>query len=129
MNTLERQARLLAELPDATRKENVRPADHVECACRKKVMHVSEIKHHFTGVCNATDTMCDECLRQVTKHALVVCVGCRAVVARMAPTTLKSGFKIESRKIYHTDCCPTCRPEVERSTIVEAELFYRSVKR
>lgn len=102
-------------------------ANVVECACRKKNIHVSELVHHWTGICNASDNLCTECSRMMPNHALIACLGCQAVVARIAPERLKSGFTIEPRKIYHTDQCPNCHPEVTTSKILEAEVFYRSL--
>lgn len=124
MQDLERKAQILLESPPKL-PEVVAPKDHVDCACQKKRIHVSEVQHHWTGICHASDTICRECQRMVTKHALVVCLGCKAVVARMPPSVLKSGFRIEARKIYHTDACPNCKPGVTSSKIIEAELFHK----
>lgn len=122
---LERKVELLLKEPPKL-PHVAAPKDYVDCACRKIKIHVSEIQYHWSGVCQASDAMCKECQRMVPKHALVVCLGCKAVVARMAPTKLKSGFQIEPRKIYHTDKCPNCRPGVESSKIIEAELFCKN---
>lgn len=123
MDDLERKAEILLSSPAP--KLPGQDKDYTDCACRKIKIHVSEIQYHWTGVCQASDSICKECQRMVPKHALVVCLGCKAVVARMAPTVLKSGFRIEPRKIYHTPACPNCKPGIETSTIIEAELFYR----
>jgi hypothetical protein len=96
----------------------------IPCGRCRRMMPVEKIRYYTTGVCVASDSLCEECARLVPQHALVVCVGCQAVVARMAPERLKSGFVIEPRKIYHTDSCPKCKPGVEKSSIIEAELFY-----
>ena len=104
------------------------PEGYVFCGRCRKPIPVSSIRYYTTGVCVASDCICDECARLVPRHALVVCVGCRAVVARMAPERLQSGFQIESRKIYHTSACPNCKPGLVKSSIVEAELFYRKSK-
>lgn len=125
MDDLERKAEILLSSP-AKMPEVVKPKDYVDCGrCRKKI-HISEIQYHWTGVCQASDSICKECASLVPKHALVVCLGCKAVVARMAPTILKSGFRIETRQIYHTNCCPNCKPGVESSKLIEAELFSRT---
>lgn len=126
MDDIERKAEILLQSPKPVMPKLPEvDSNYTDCACRKIKIHVSEIKHHWTGVCHASDNICKECQRMVPKHALVVCLGCKAVVARMAPTTLKSGFRIEPLKIYHTDRCPNCKPDVASSRIIEAELFYR----
>ena len=106
-------------------------ASLVECACRKKNINVSEVKYHWTGICHASDSMCGECVKMVPKHALIVCIGCRAVVARIAPEKLKSGFVVKSRGIYHTDKCPNCCKSEDNSVMVskilEAELFIKNL--
>ena len=124
MNDLERKAAILLgskpiPLADLTSK------DYVDCGrCRRRI-HINDIRYHWTGIIQASDALCSECQRLAPKHALVVCLGCKAVVARMAPTVLKSGFRIESMKIYHTERCPNCCPGVETSRIIEAEVFRR----
>ncbi len=104
------------------------PAGQIPCGRCRRLMPISNLRYYATGVCTASDSICEECEALVPQHALVVCVGCKAVVARMAPERLKSGFRIEARKIYHTNACPKCKPGVERSMIIEAELFYQKSK-
>lgn len=124
MDDLERKAEILLSSPPVT-PAVVKPTEYVGCGRCKNKIHLSEIIYHWTGICQASDSICKECASLVPKHALVVCLGCKAVVARMAPTILKSGFRIETLKIYHTDCCPNCKPGVESSKLIEAELFSR----
>ena len=124
LDGLEKKAGLIFEKPPLLNPKGALK-DYVDCACRKIKLPIQELQYVWTGVCNASDAMCRECQRMVPKHALVVCLGCKAVVARMAPTRLTSGFVIEPRKIYHTPKCPNCSPGVTSSTIIEAELFYR----
>lgn len=102
------------------------PKDHVKCACFKKNIHVSEIHYHSTGVtAGVSDSLCAECMRMVPNHCLVVCVVCKAVVARMAPQTDKSGFVFKPRSFYHTNACPGCKPGLVKSILIEKELFDR----
>jgi hypothetical protein len=125
MDDLERKAEILLSSPPKL-PEVLKPQDYVDCGRCKKKIHISEIRYHWTGICQASDSLCTECQRLVPKHALVVCLGCKAVVARMAPMTLKSGFRIETLKIYHTDACPNCKPGVESTKLIEAEIFRRN---
>lgn len=92
----------------------------------KAMIPESEVRTYVTGIVTARDTLCRDCERLVPTHALVVCVGCRVVVARMAPETLDSGFRIKPLTIYHTEACPNCKPGVQVSKIIEAELFYKN---
>jgi hypothetical protein len=94
----------------------------IPCSGCRKPMAVEEVQYHWTGIFRASDALCSECTALTPKHALVACVNCQSIVARMAPETLRSGFRIESRKIYHTDACPDCRPDVTTSSIIEAKI-------
>ncbi len=105
------------------------PPGMVHCGRCRKHIPVDQIRYYFTGICTASDSLCGECATLVPRHALIVCIGCKAVVARIAPERLKSGFEIEERKIYHTQACPNCQPGVERTSIIEAEIFYRKTKK
>ena len=124
MNDLERKAAILLESKPVTLAD-LASKEYVDCGrCRRRI-HISEICYHWTGIIQASDALCTECQRLVPRHALVVCLGCKAVVARMAPMVFKSGFRIEAMKIYHTAQCPNCHPGVVKSTIIEAEIFGR----
>lgn len=120
---LNKMAELALNSPAPVMPSTPNLQDTVICACGKKRISLEEVAWHNTGVCRAIDTMCRECREQLPTHALVVCVGCKAVAARMAPCLLKSGFRIEPRKIYHTEACPNCRPDVKVTSIIEAKLF------
>lgn len=104
------------------------PPGKVPCGRCRALIPVEMIRYYSTGICMASDSLCDVCATLVPQHALIVCIGCKAVVARVAPERLKSGFEIEPRRIYHTEACPSCKPGVVRSKILEAELFYQKVK-
>jgi hypothetical protein len=127
---IEEQFRTMSALPPAPSFVG-KNANLVECACRKKNIDISEVKYHWTGICHASDSMCVECVKMVPKHALIVCIGCQAVVARIAPEKLKSGFVIKPRGIYHTDKCPNCHKTEDNSVMVskilEAELFIKNL--
>lgn len=124
MDEWARKANVLANAPQVS-VPAANPKDHVACGRCHRWLHVSEIVYHWTGVCRASDALCPECRRMAPQHALVVCIGCQAVVARMAPAVLKSGFRIEARRIYHTNACPNCQADIQRSVLIEAELFRR----
>lgn len=125
-DALQRMARTLIHLPAPPElKLEQAPEGQVRCACGKKYMDLTEVRSYQTGVCHARDLMCNACRVQLPHHALLVCVECRMVVARMAPEKLKSGFQIQARQIYHTNACPCCQPDVTKSRIIEADLFFR----
>lgn len=105
------------------------PPGTVPCGRCRVFIPVGMIRYYETGVVTASDSLCANCAKLVPRHALIVCVGCRAVVARTAPETLKSGFKFEPRKTYHVRDCPNCNTLVKSSKVIEAELFYQSQKR
>lgn len=100
------------------------PPGHCPCACGKKFIPVSEIKFHNTKFMKGvTDSLCDECLPMVKNFAIVVCIKCRSVVARMAPTHFRTGFVVRAGEYYHTNACPNCVKDV-KSTILIEKYFY-----
>lgn len=102
------------------------PVGMVRCACNKKDIPLEAVRYHNTGVVQASDSLCRECLTNVRTHSVVVCVKCQAVVARIAPHKDKSGFVFEPRKCYHTDACPGCNPGLQTSKLIERTLFDRA---
>lgn len=126
----EEAARFLEQAADIANKQKpvqipdlVAP-DFVPCAMCGRKLHLSEIRHYNTGVVNASDALCPECSRNFPKHSCIVCVRCCAIVARIPPMRMKSGFVIKPNTFYHTQACPNCKPGVRTTDIIEAKLFY-----
>ena len=105
------------------------PPGQTSCACGKKFMPVSEIKFLKTQYCTATDHICNGCVNNITNASLIVCVRCKAVVARLAPHRTKNGFTFEPGKPYHTPYCPNCQPDCVSSPIAEERVWDESQKR
>lgn len=95
------------------------------CACGK-LKPVKDMPLRDSGVVKYLDNICDGCPHQKSesKMAVIVCVGCRQVVARMDPFKDKTGFEFKSGKVYHVDMCPTCG-NVAESTIIEKHIYHR----
>ena len=122
------------ELPETGPLPGSPPAGHVFCGGRpqgcSKVLHESEVPYHWTGIVRARDTLCRECQALVPNHALIVCLRCCAVVARIPPHTFPDGFRIEPRRTYHIQYCGNfdCRPDLPSSRIIEGELHRKDKK-
>lgn len=71
------------------------------------------------------DQMCGECLRTYADTAKVICRGCRAVVCRLQPKLLDSGFYIRPHALLHVKACGVCRPGLSESRIEEIEQWER----
>jgi len=99
------------------------PPGHVRCACGKKFIRLEEITYHDTGIIKASDTECAECLPAHKDFALVICLQCRAVVAKVAPTKFKGGFEMQSNHCYHVGTCPTCHPGLKTSHVLEKYMY------
>ncbi len=112
---------LLEELPkiEAQAPQINAPVGMSPCACGKKFIPMSEIKVHKTPYCQAIDTICNECCKEVRTHVLIVCTGCKTVVARFAPHVDKSGFVWKASTPYHTPYCPNCQPDCASSPVAE----------
>lgn len=95
-----------------------------------KLIPETEVVYHWTGIVQARDTLCKECQALTPTHALIVCLRCCAVVARMPPHTFPDGFRIEPRKAYHVQYCGNfdCRPDLASSSIIEGQLHIRRNK-
>lgn len=105
------------------------PQGTVECACGKKHIPLSEVKIHNTQFAKgASDTICNECLNNINTHSMIVCLGCKAVVARVPPHRQPNGFRFEPNGYYHVSACPNCvKPpkSIEKSMVIEAEVYAR----
>lgn len=72
------------------------------------------------------DQMCGECLRTYADTAKVICRGCKAVVARLQPKMLESGFYIRPHALLHVSRCGVCSPGLAESTIEEIAEWERA---
>ena len=83
-------------------------------------MPLRDIQYHSTGLLAcASDTECAECLPAHKDFALIVCLVCQAVVAKMAPKKYEGGFELKANGCYHVAACPTCQPGIKVSHLLE----------
>lgn len=105
------------------------PPGMVDCACAKKLIPLEEVQYHDTPYMKGVlDTICRECQKNVQHFALVVCLGCRAVVARIPPSIQSNGFRFEADGKYHVKHCPNCVKTPDQlisSPVIEAEIYAR----
>jgi hypothetical protein len=100
------------------------PPGQVRCACGKKFIQMTDIAYHKTGLVDAaSDTECKECLPAHKGFALVVCLTCKAVVAKMPPKKYQGGFEMLASRCYHVTKCPTCHPDIKTSHVLEKYLY------
>ena len=76
----------------------------------------------FIGV---PDQLCGECMKTYADTAKVVCSKCKAVICRLAPKMLSSGFYIRPHSILHVDMCGVCNPGLRESVIREIDQWER----
>ena len=67
------------------------------------------------------DQLCGECLKTYADTAKVVCRTCKAVICRLQPKLLRSGFYIRPHALLHVGACGVCRPGITESVIQEIE--------
>lgn len=101
---------------------------HMKCACNKLVEKAA-MRILNTGVVHAVDNVCPGCRRYADELVSIVCVRCKAVVARMAPCVDKLGFQFKAGGVLHTECCGVCQPGLEKSYIIEQLIHYRRLGR
>jgi len=97
------------------------------CMCGiQKPIRLSDIK--TSSRIHYVDNICKECFTDDYKDlCTVVCLTCRKAVLRVTPHTTKSGFRFEKGKVYHTEACPMCHPNLKTSSIIE-QLQYEKDK-
>lgn len=125
-HTLEHMAELLLKLPSLPKLSEVGHGSSAAVFCRqcKKQMDLFEVKHYWTGLLQAHDALCDRCLPQFKKHAVIVCSTCGTVVMRMFPHRDSSGFVFEKSQCYHlSGGCIDCNKNLGRTFIVEMAMF------
>ena len=86
----------------------------------QKQIPVSEVRRINTGVLEAIDTTCKECLKEVHDLSIVVCCRCKRVVSRFTPfRDPTNGFQFQKGKAYHVESCPRCEAGITESVIIE----------
>jgi len=78
---------------------------------------------YFVGT---PDQLCGECLKTYADTAKVICRKCKAVICRLKPKMLSSGFYIRPHSLLHVEACGICRPGLRESVIQEIEEWERA---
>lgn len=78
---------------------------------------------YFVGT---PDQLCGECMKTYADTAKVICRKCKAVICRLKPKMLASGFYIRPHGILHVETCGICRPGLRESLIQEIEEWERA---
>lgn len=92
----------------------------------------AELEEVDSGIVMALSNVCRSCVegRKLDREtARIVCVGCRRVVARVAPCKDTTGFRFEANRCYHIQSCPVCNSDVKESHILEKVLHDRDLGR
>lgn len=71
------------------------------------------------------DQLCGECMKTYADTAKVICRKCKAVICRLKPKMLASGFYIRPHSLLHVEACGICRPGLKESVIEEIEEWER----
>lgn len=71
------------------------------------------------------DQLCGECLKTYADTAKVICSTCKAVVCRLTPKLLPSGYYIRPHSILHIKGCGVCNPGTTSSVITEIDEWER----
>ena len=74
----------------------------------------------------APDQLCEECRRTYADTAQVVCTKCKAVICRIAPKLLQSGYYIRPHSILHVSACGICSPGLKESSIWEIDQWEKT---
>ena len=116
----------LAKLKPLDPNKLITPETVEECICGK-IVPITRFVKLDTGVMHVVNNVCKGCAegeKEDAKLARIVCIRCRKVVARLKPhKDTKDGFVFKAGKSYHTDMCPGCVENPERSIIVEKRII------
>ena len=117
---------VLEKLKPLDKSTLITPETVEECICGN-IVPVTKFTVINTGVMLAVNNVCKGCKEgelEDTKLARIICVRCQKVVARFKPhKDKKDGFVFEAGKSYHTDMCPACVENAERSIIIEKRII------
>jgi len=94
----------------------------VRCACKKKIMPISDIRPVKSKFLDGTDSTCKECLKLIQGMCPVMCASCREVVAYLEPGKDPDGFKRLADEVYHIEDCAQCNPDKFEGKEVETIL-------
>ena len=117
---------VLRQLKPLDKSKIITPEYTEACACGKLVSP-TKFTTLDTGVMVVVNNVCKGCkegAKEDSELARIVCVRCKKVVARIKPQKdAKDGFVFEAGKSYHTDMCPGCVANAERSIIIEKRIL------
>jgi hypothetical protein len=102
----------------------------LKCACGQKAIDFGEVTKFKTGICDVINRTCLDCKKDLRQAEMcpIVCVGCKEVIAYLAPGDDGDGFIRQKGHVYHVEDCPNCNPErfegkTAGSTLLEKKVF------
>ena len=125
--------RAVLTLPPAPTTTHVSPEIFdTKCLCGIKRTVLDFAQRVTPSGVSYRESVCIHCprntvLKQWSKLAVVVCVGCRKELIRLSPRKEKSGFEFKAGHTYHVLNCPLCKPGLDRSPFVEQTLYERAL--
>jgi len=97
-----------------------------KCWCGKMLKeHEHAVKRH-SGNINYIETLCDDCRKELSAYARIICIKCRSLRAFVTPERMNTGFVFERGKHYHVAQCPQCMPSATDSCVLEHEQFCKA---
>jgi len=74
------------------------------------------------------DQICGECYYTFKEAARVVCAKCQVTICRLVPKVLENGYTIQPQSVLHSSACNICEPDLTVSSIIEIEMWERTVR-
>lgn len=99
-------------------------ATQEQCVFCKKFIPIHSINVINTGLVKAHEPLCPSCMSTFKDQARIVCIPCKIVVLWVDPHKEKTGFEFKRRHVYHVAECPTCKPGIEKTRILEKVVFF-----
>lgn len=105
----------------------VEEANTMRCQCNKLQLRTDMPLRH-SGVMEYRDNVCPGCRNVDAKWAVLLCVRCKEVVARMEPTPKDpvDGFAFVAGQTYHLMACSVCQPDITSVVPIERILWRKN---
>jgi len=96
-----------------------------QCEFCKKFVPLVTMPVSNTGIVQAQEPLCKECAPTFKDQARIVCVPCKQVVLWVDPHVEKTGFEFKKGAFYHVDSCPTCKPGITQTKVLEKVVYFK----
>lgn len=89
------------------------------CPCGELLTEADHTVRRHSGVVNFSECLCSECRKGVNNWTRIVCLNCKSLLALYPPQRMKTGFEFKPNSCVHVERCPSCRPSITDTPVLE----------